>query len=105
MLQQQVAPLEATFEKLGDGVDHFVVLGDFNRNLWHEFNRVTGAEAVRSDGQMDLSTVRPVGATTRNMLLELNDGAPASSKAVLLAPACKGNAEIGTACEQQRRTS
>jgi endonuclease/exonuclease/phosphatase family metal-dependent hydrolase len=33
ILQQQVRPLEAAIEQLAPGADHFVVLGDFNRNI------------------------------------------------------------------------
>lgn len=99
LLQQQVAPLESAFERLGQGVDHFVVLGDFNRNMWHEFHRIQGAEAVRSDGQTDLSKARPAHVATRNMLLEINDGAPASGGAVLLAASCRGSSDVAVACE------
>jgi hypothetical protein len=98
VLQQQVGPLETAFERMGAGVDGFVVLGDFNRNLWHEQRRIQGAEAVRSDGQVDLATDRPPGVATRNLLLEINDGAPSSSQAVLLSASCKGSAEIEAAC-------
>jgi endonuclease/exonuclease/phosphatase family metal-dependent hydrolase len=42
VLQQQVAPLEAIVEGLHVGVDHVVVVGDFNRNLAHEAARVPG---------------------------------------------------------------
>jgi endonuclease/exonuclease/phosphatase family metal-dependent hydrolase len=82
ILQQQVAPLEAVFEKLGDKVDHFVVLGDFNRNVWHEMNEVAGAKAVRSDGTNDLSKPRAASVKTQNLFKEINDGMPATSKAV-----------------------
>jgi len=104
VLQQQVAPLEATFEQLAAGVDHFVVLGDFNRNLWHEANQVSGAEAIRSDGQSDLTTPRAANVATRNLLLEVNDGAPATSKAVLLSPTCPGGQEVVAACEASKNS-
>jgi len=102
VLQQQVGPIEEAFERLAQGVDHFVVLGDFNRNLWHEYHQVKGAEAVRSDGQADLSTPRAATALTRNLLREVNDGAPAGSKAVLLAPTCPGEPAVGAACESSK---
>lgn len=101
MLQQQVRPLETIWETLGQGVDHFVVLGDFNRNLWHEANAATG-EAVRSDGATDLTTPLPSGVQTRNLLREVNDGAPANSKAELLAARCPGSTEVQQLCETSK---
>ncbi|EER62152.1 Endonuclease/exonuclease/phosphatase [Acidovorax delafieldii 2AN] len=102
LLQQQVRPLEAAFETLGQGVDHFVVLGDFNRNLAHELNQVAGAEPTRSDGGTDLAKPLATGARTRNLLLEINDGQPASSKAALLLPKCPGSAALEAACEASK---
>lgn len=58
ILQQQVQPLEEVWEQLPIGVDYFIVLGDFNRNLWHEANKVAGSEPVRSDSGTDLTTPR-----------------------------------------------
>lgn len=104
ILQQQVAPLEAIWEQFSTNVDHFVVLGDFNRNLWHEANRVTGSEPVRSDGETDLTKVRNTAVTTRNLLLEINDGSPMTSKAQLLAATCPGSAEVVAACEASKTT-
>ncbi|GAB4088302.1 hypothetical protein GCM10028785_09710 [Hydrogenophaga soli] len=98
VLQQQVRPLESAFEKLGLGVDHFVVLGDFNRNLAHELNQVSGAEPVRSDQSADLTTPLVIGVRTRNLLMEVNDGQPVSSKAELLTPKCSGSVELEAAC-------
>lgn len=98
VLQQQVAPLEETFERLGQGVDHFVVLGDFNRNLAHELNQVAGAEAQRSDGVTDLTKPMAAGARTRNLLHEINDGQPPSSQASLLMARCAGTPELEAAC-------
>jgi endonuclease/exonuclease/phosphatase family metal-dependent hydrolase len=102
ILQQQVAPLEAVFEKLGDKVDHFVVLGDFNRNLWHEMNEVPGAKAVRSDGTNDLGKPRAASVKTQNLFKEINDGVPATSKAVLVPMTCPGNEETQRLCERSK---
>jgi len=104
LLQQQTEPLEQVFEQLAVGVDHFVVLGDFNRNLWHEQHQVAGAEKTRADGQTDLAAPRWPGVATRNLLLEVNDGTPAASRAVLLAPTCRGSAAVMTACEASKTT-
>ncbi len=99
ILQQQVAPLEAAIEDLPKGVDHVIVLGDFNRNLWHEAAKVKGAEPIRSDGTTDLASPRPASVLTRNLLLEVNDAQPAASLLVLLPPVCAGSAEVTAACE------
>lgn len=99
VLQQQVGPLEMAIESLPKGVDHVVVMGDFNRNLRHEYARVQGAEPVRSDGSTDLTRVRPAGVVTRNLLLEVNDGQPASSKLTLLSASCAGARDVVAACD------
>lgn len=98
-LQQQVRPLEAAVEQLGVGVDHFVVLGDFNRNLAHELHEVAGAEARRRSGQTDLTTPLQPGDRTRNLLREINDASPAHSGATLLMTRCTGSAELAAACD------
>ena len=99
VLQQQVAPLEAAIEDLPKGVDHVIVLGDFNRNLGHEAAKVKGAEPVRSDGTTNLAAPRPASVLTRNLLMEVNDAQPAASRLTLLQPMCKGSAEVSAACE------
>lgn len=102
ILQQQIGPLEAVFESLGDKVDHFVVLGDFNRNLWHEANELAGAKAVRSDGTADLKKPRAASVKTQNLYKEINDGLPASSKAMLVPMTCPGNEEAQRLCERSK---
>lgn len=99
VLQQQVAPLEAVIEELPKGVDHVVVLGDFNRNLGHETAKVKGAEPVRSDGTTDLTRPRASTVTTRNLLLEVNDAQPPASRLVLMPPTCNGAPEVTAACD------
>jgi endonuclease/exonuclease/phosphatase family metal-dependent hydrolase len=101
-LQRQVAPLEAAWEALASDVDHFIVLGDFNRNLWHEANLLTGAEAIRSDGHTDLAEPRAAGVLTRNLLVEVNDGVPSRSEAVLLSVVCAGKPAVTAACEKSK---
>lgn len=76
LLQKQVRPLETAVEALAIGADHFVVLGDFNRNLWHEFHEVTGSEAVRSDGERQLTKPIPPGVLDKNLFKEVFDGEP-----------------------------
>ena len=101
-LQAQVAPLEAAFERLPEGVDHFVVLGDFNRNLWHEALELDGAQAVRSDGSTDLTTPLQAGVKTRNLYREINDGQPAASRAALLELACPGTPALAALCQRSK---
>lgn len=98
-LQLQVAPLEAAYEALGFGVDAFVMLGDFNRNLSHENAWVAGAEPVRSDAVTDLATRRPDDVRTRNLWLEINDGLPATSRGTLLGPTCPITMTAAAACD------
>lgn len=89
ILQKQVAPLEAAVEGLPDGgVDQFIVLGDFNRNLWHEYHKVKGAEPMRNGQDTDLSTPIPKDAATRNLLLEVNDSVPPGSHLNILSNSC-----------------
>lgn len=99
VLQQQIAPLEAIVEGLATGVDHVVVMGDFNRNLGHEAARVVGAEPVRSDGSSDLTRPRAAGVLSRNLLLEVNDGQPTASRLSLLLPTCPGSPDVASACD------
>lgn len=101
-LQQQVAPLEAAFERLPQGADQFVVLGDFNRNLWHEANEVEGAKPVRSDGSTDLAQPLPAGVKTQNLYREINDGEPAASRASLVSLDCKLAAPLAALCERSK---
>lgn len=102
VLQQQVAPLEAAFEKLGAGGASFVVIGDFNRNLWHELHEVAGAKAVRSDGNTDLTQPLPANVLTQNFYKEINDGLPATSKATLLELSCPGDAATQALCARSK---
>jgi len=100
VLQQQVQPLEEALEKLGAGNTSFVFIGDFNRNMWHEANEVVGAKAVRSDGSSDLTTTRNREVLTQNLLKEINDGVPTSSRATLLELICPGDEDIQALCKR-----
>ena len=101
LLQQQVRPLEAAIEQLADGADHFVVLGDFNRNVWHEQHQVAGARAVRSNGSTDLRSPLSADLKTQNLLLEINDGEPSASQLALLPLACSG-AKVEALCHASK---
>jgi len=99
ILQQQIAPLESAIESLSKGVNHVIVLGDFNRNLNHEAAKVPGAEPVRSDGSTDLAASKPATVLTRNLLLEVNDAQPLSSSLFLVPATCRGSQQVTAACE------
>jgi endonuclease/exonuclease/phosphatase family metal-dependent hydrolase len=101
-LQQQVAPLERVFEQLPSKADHFIVLGDFNRNLWHEALEVEGAKALRSDGGTDLTQPLPAGVKTQNLFKEINDGQPLASRASLLSLSCPVAPELAALCERSK---
>lgn len=102
ILQQQIAPLESAFEKLSTDADHFVVLGDFNRNLWHEANEVNGAEPVRSDGKRDLTAARPTSVKSRNLFKEVNDGQPPATRASLIPISCPGDETVQKLCDRSK---
>jgi endonuclease/exonuclease/phosphatase family metal-dependent hydrolase len=96
ILQQQIEPLETIFETLANGVDGFIALGDFNRNLWHEANATDSA--VRTDGS-DPSGPRAGGVKTINLLREINDGVPTQSRAHLVKFGCNFEAEAAQLCQ------
>lgn len=102
VLQQQIQPLEDALEKLGSGETPFVVIGDFNRNLWHEAAEVDGAKAVRSDGSSDLIQKRKPEVLTQNLLKEINDGSPPSSKATLLELTCPVDGSLQLLCTRSK---
>lgn len=102
VLQRQIAPFEAAFEKLGAGGTPFVILGDFNRNLWHEAGELTGSNPIRSDGTKDLAAPLPAKVKTQNLWKEVNDGQPPESRAVLLSLKCMGSATSERLCEDAK---
>ncbi|KSV76055.1 hypothetical protein N185_16535 [Sinorhizobium sp. GW3] len=91
ILQQQVDPIESWVERESSGEAKVVLLGDFNRNLWHELR---DQRPVRTDGSA-LSGARPAGALTRSLLEEISDGQPAASHLQMVEEKCQTN-EIGT---------
>jgi endonuclease/exonuclease/phosphatase family metal-dependent hydrolase len=100
LLQKQIRPLEAAVESL-TGADHFVVLGDFNRNLWHELHEVAGSEAVRSDGERQLTKPMPAGVLSKSLFKEAFDGEPGGS--VTLVPlTCTQNAANQALCDASK---
>ncbi len=96
ILQEQIEPLETIFETLGDSVDGFVALGDFNRNFWHELNATE--TLVRTDGS-DPTSKRDLNTKTINLLREINDGVPAKSQAHLVKFGCHFDTEAAQLCD------
>ncbi|MGR9203989.1 endonuclease/exonuclease/phosphatase family protein [Rhizobium leguminosarum] len=90
-LQQQIDPIESWLEReTGDGAK-VVLLGDFNRNLWHELR---DQRPVRTDNSAPTGP-RTSGALSRSLLEEVSDGQPAASTLQVVEEHCQTN-EIGT---------
>ena len=94
ILQQQVQPLEEVWEQLPIGVDYFIVLGDFNRNLWHEANKVAGSEPVRSDSGTDLTTPLRVMDGSRTLSVAADAGDRAAARPAVEAAGDESNRSI-----------
>ncbi|MCA1381455.1 endonuclease/exonuclease/phosphatase family protein [Bradyrhizobium sp. BRP23] len=99
ILQQQVRPLEAWIEAKSSGVP-VVVMGDFNRNLSHEKNKIVQS-AVRTDGS-DPKTPLTEQTRVRSLYGEVNDHSPADSSLVLLEPDCPVNQAAQEICSRSK---
>lgn len=100
-LQRQIKPLEGWIEAKSADTDKFVVLGDFNRNLWHEQH---APSPVRTDGS-DPAGPLPAGAKVRSLIGEVNDGVPPSSRLTLLKAMCPINDASKAACEKAENSA
>ncbi len=96
ILQQQVIPLEKWVEDQSRGVDKIVILGDFNRNFWHEQHDNGPVRADSSSAKDPL----PEGVLVKDLFGEVFDGVPASSSVTLLPETCLVNAETRVLCEK-----
>jgi endonuclease/exonuclease/phosphatase family metal-dependent hydrolase len=96
ILQQQIVPLERWIETKSADTARFVILGDFNRSLWHELH---ASATIRTDGS-DPSGPLPATAKVRSLIGEVNDGTPNSSKLALLKEVCPINQAAKAACEK-----
>ncbi|THK34281.1 endonuclease/exonuclease/phosphatase family protein [Ensifer sp. MPMI2T] len=85
ILQQQVDPLESWVERAAADETKIVLLGDFNRNLWHELR---DQRPVRTDGS-GTSSPRPAGALSRSLIEEVADGQPAAANLKILDEHCQ----------------
>lgn len=76
------------------------MLGDFNRNLAHEKNRIT-ENNVRTDGS-DPKSALPNGTLVRSLLGEINDSSPEQSALTLLDPECPVNSIAKDICSRSK---
>ena len=74
ILQQQVVPFENWVQDRFAATDKVIVLGDFNRNFWHEVHE-TGP--VRTDGSSP-HTPLPAGVLAKDFFGEVFDDEPAT---------------------------
>ena len=84
ILQQQIDPFEQWVERASAGGTKIVVLGDFNRNFWHELR---DQSLVRTDGGSPAGP-RPAGILSRSLLKEVVDGVPLDSTLTILNEKC-----------------
>ena len=96
ILQQQIVPIEKWVEGQFSGSDKVIMLGDFNRNFWHE-REDTGP--VRTDGSSPQAPL-PNGVLAKNLFAEVFDNDPAFTTVALLHEACPKNATTKTLCQK-----
>lgn len=95
ILQQQVDPLESWIERVTGGDAKVVLLGDFNRNFWHELR---DPSPVRTDGGSPASPHTP-SSLTNSLIEDVFDGSPAASTMRMLEEHCDTNAIESLLCE------
>lgn len=101
ILQQQVVPLETWIETKTADTDKLVIMGDFNRSLWHEQH---SAGSVRTDSS-DPAGPLPATVKVKSLIGEVNDGAPPASRLTLLNEGCAINDAAKAACETAENPS
>lgn len=100
ILQQQIQPLENWIEQTAQNFDRYVVLGDFNRDLWHESEKMKTA-AARVDESSPQSPRKP-DVRVRLLLPEVNDGLPAASAMTLVSANCKASDTATALCKDAK---
>ena len=100
VLQQQVLPLENWIEDSSKTFDRFIVMGDFNRDLWHELDKAKTLSA-RMDST-DPSTPRDAKVRVRLLLPEVNDGMPVPSAMTLVAAICSKTEAANALCKKAK---
>ncbi|OHV22676.1 endonuclease/exonuclease/phosphatase family protein [Rhizobium sp. RMa-01] len=96
ILQQQLDPLESWVERSSADGAKIVLLGDFNRNLWHELRDQRPARTDTSG----TSTPRPAGVLSRSLIEEIADGQPAAANLEILDEHCQISDAGQTLCTQ-----
>ena len=100
VLQQQIRPLENWIETTSTTFDRFIVMGDFNRDLWHEYD-----QAKTLSARIDASApTAPRDAKTRVRLLlsEVNDNMPMQSAMTLASASCKKSDSTNALCTKAK---
>jgi len=100
VLQQQIQPLENWIEKTAQEFDRYVVLGDFNRDLWHEVEKGK-TFAARVDESSPQSPRKPE-SRVRLLLPEVNDGLPAASAMTLVSANCNVSDTATALCKDAK---
>lgn len=100
ILQQQVVPLEVWVERQFADTQNVVILGDFNRNFWHE---VQDTGPVRTDGSSPQGAL-PGGVLAKDLFGEVFDDAPAATTVTLLKEVCLRNEATTALCEKGETT-
>lgn len=95
ILHDQVVPLETWIDRETAVGDRTILLGDFNRNFWHE---VEDDQQVRTDGG-NPTTPLPEGVRVNSLFEEVIDGNPASSNLTMLKELCPANELAALICE------
>ena len=100
VLQQQIRPLENWIETTSTTFDRFVVMGDFNRDLWHEYD-----QAKTLSARVDASApAAPWDSKTRVRLLlsEVNDNMPTQSAMTLVSASCNKSDSTNALCKKAK---
>lgn len=100
ILQQQIQPLENWIEKTSESHDRFIVMGDFNRDLWHEQEKAKST-AARVDGSAP-SAMRDPKLAVRLLLPEINDDLPTASSMTLVAATCEKSGIANELCSKAK---
>jgi len=100
VLHQQIRPLENWIETTATTFDRFIVMGDFNRDLWHEYD-----QAKTLSARVDASApTAPRNSETRVRLLlsEVNDNMPMQSAMTLVSASCNKSDSTNALCTKAK---
>jgi len=100
ILQQQIQPLENWIEHAALNFDRYVMLGDFNRDLWHEVEKGKTLAARVDDSSPQ--GPRKSDVRVRFLLAEVNDGLPAASAMTLVSANCKASEVAAGLCKDAK---